>query len=83
LSGYVVSLPTDQFEFSHLNTNGAHQVPHAPDLIPSSPASQALIEAIAPVDHIAPLNEIWAIPGTELLMSHPNQAAAHAHQGIA
>jgi hypothetical protein len=82
LPGYVVSLPTDQFQFSDLNANGSHQVPHASDLISGPPASQALIEAIAPVDHIASVTEIPTIPGTELLVSHSHHAAAHAHDGV-
>jgi hypothetical protein len=82
LPGYVVSLSTDQFQFSDLNTNGAHQVPHASDLISSPPASQALIEAIAPVDHIASVTEIPGIPSTEMLVPHSHHAAADAHNGV-
>jgi hypothetical protein len=82
LPSYMVSLPTDQFQFSDLNTSGSHHVPQASDAIPDPPAAQALIEATTPIDHTGSVNEIPTIPGTELLMSHSHQAAAHAHSGI-
>jgi hypothetical protein len=82
LTGYMVSLPTDQFQFSELNTNGSHHVPHGSDLISNSPSAQALIEATTPIDHTGSVNEIPTIPGTDLLMSHSHQAAVHAHNGI-
>jgi hypothetical protein len=82
LSSYMASLPTDQFQFSDLNMNNSHKVTHDADLIANPVTTQTLLEATTPVDHSASLHDISTIPGTELLISHSHQAAAHAHNGL-
>jgi hypothetical protein len=82
LPSYMASLTTDQFQFSDLNTHSAHKVGHGADVIATPPTTQMLVEATTPVDHSASLHDIGAIPGTELLVSHSHQAAAHAHNGL-
>jgi hypothetical protein len=79
----MASLPTDQFQFSDLNTNNAHKAGHdAEDMIANPTTTQTLLEATTGIDHSASLHDITAIPGTELLISHSHQAAVHAHNGI-
>jgi hypothetical protein len=74
----MASLPTDQFQFSDLNTNNSHKVTHdAEDVI-----AQTLLEATTSIDHSGSLHDITTIPGTELLTSDSHQAAVHAHNGI-
>ena len=78
----MTSLPTDQFQFQDLNTHNSHKVTHDADLIANPATTQTLLEATTPIDHSASLHDIATIPGTELLISHSHQAAAHAHNGI-
>jgi hypothetical protein len=83
LASYMASLPTDQFQFSDLNTNNAHKVAHDGENVIANPvATQTLLDATTAIDHSASLHDITAIPGTELLISHAHQAAVHAHNGI-
>jgi hypothetical protein len=78
----MASLTTDQFQFQDLNTHSAHKVGHDAGVIATPPTTQMILEATTPIDHPAILHDVGAIPGTELLMSHSHQAAAHAHNGL-
>jgi hypothetical protein len=49
LASYMASLPTDQFQFSDLNTNNSHKVGHDTDLIANPATTQTLLEATTPM----------------------------------